>query len=64
MRDGHIAGVRELPGLSDEAAIEKAKQIFVEEGASFDGFEVWERARFLYRSEQPRAGPRKSKSPA
>jgi hypothetical protein len=43
MRGGHIQAVEELPGLSDEEAVEKARQMFDERKAArnYDGFEVW-----------------------
>jgi hypothetical protein len=49
MRDGHIAGVEEMPGLSDEEAIEKGRQMFEARKARFayDGFEVWKLAQVL-----------------
>ena len=37
-------------GLTDKEAIERAREAFAEE-THFDGFEVWDRARFLYRSQ-------------
>jgi hypothetical protein len=49
MRSGRIAGVEELPGLSDEEAVEKSRSLFASRRAQFayDGFEVWERARVV-----------------
>ena len=50
MRDGHIASVELLDQLSDEQAIAAAGQRFlvrVREG--FDGFEVWDRERRVFR---------------
>jgi hypothetical protein len=47
MRKGHIASVRELPGLSDQAAVEACRAEFENERGQFDGFEVWDRARML-----------------
>jgi hypothetical protein len=49
MRDGHIEAVEELPGLSDEQAIEKAHALFSERKHLFEGFEVWDRTRVLIR---------------
>lgn len=53
MRKGHIAGVEILPeGLSDAEAVERAKQVFAErqeQNVRYDGFEVWDRARHIYR---------------
>jgi hypothetical protein len=48
LRNGHVAGVETLPGLSDEAAIAKAHLLFSERSAQFDGFEVWEGARVVF----------------
>ena len=45
MRNGHIAGVEALYVKSDEEALEKAKALFEERKALFDGFEVWDRTR-------------------
>jgi hypothetical protein len=49
MRDGHIAGVEELPDLSDEEAVVKGRQLFEARKAqfSYDGFEVWKLAQVL-----------------
>jgi hypothetical protein len=49
MRSGHIAGVEELPGLSDEEAVEKGRQLFEarKTGFSYDGFEVWKLSQVL-----------------
>jgi hypothetical protein len=51
MKGGHIAGVKLLkPDTSDAEMIEEAKAIFFHgPGAVYDGFEVWDRARFIYR---------------
>jgi hypothetical protein len=50
LRDGHIAGVEVLPlGLSDEDAIAKAHAVAAKRKGSFEGFEVWDRARFVFR---------------
>jgi hypothetical protein len=50
MRDGHIAGVEELPGLSDEEAVERGRLLFEARRAqfAFDGFEVWKLAKVLF----------------
>lgn len=49
MRDGHIASVEELPGLSDEEAVARSQRLFEERKAEFhyDGFEVWLLARMI-----------------
>jgi hypothetical protein len=49
MRNGHIASVEELPGLSDEEAIAKGHALFLERRHLYEGFEVWDRTRFLFR---------------
>jgi hypothetical protein len=50
MRAGHIAGVEEMPGLSDEQAVEKARSLFLDQKdkLKYDGFEVWELARVVH----------------
>ena len=53
MRDGHIEAVEELPGLADEEAIAKAHSLFSERRHSFEGFELWDRARVLIRHPEP-----------
>ena len=47
---GHIAAVEELTGLSDEEAVAKARQLYAGRMASYEGFEVWDRARIVIRS--------------
>ena len=47
---GHIAAVEELTGLSDEEAVAKARRLYAERMASYEGFEVWDRTRFVIRS--------------
>ena len=43
LRDGHVAGVEMMPfELSDEGAIAVAHVLL-----SLDGFELWDRARFV-----------------
>ncbi len=52
MQDGHIAAVELLPeGLSDQDATERAKALFRErwKQARYDGLEVWDKTRFIYR---------------
>jgi hypothetical protein len=53
MRGGHIVDVEELPGLSDEEATAKAHALFLERKPLFEGFELWERTRFLIRFPRP-----------
>jgi hypothetical protein len=48
IKGGHIQAVEELPGLSDEQAVEKSHRLFAAKPEGrFDGFEVWERARVV-----------------
>ncbi len=48
---GHIAGVEVLPlGLSDEDAIARAQTLSSKRGGPFDGFELWDRARFVLKA--------------
>jgi hypothetical protein len=50
LRDGHLAGVEILPpGLSDEDAIARAHALSSKRKGPFEGFEVWDRARFVFR---------------
>lgn len=71
MRDGHIASVEVLEGISDDAAaIKKASTLFLDRvPARFDGFEVWERDRLVFRYPDddtvagPATGNGKSSSP-
>lgn len=54
MYRGHIGGVEILTVESDEQAIAKAHELFLArreqpEPIAFDGFEVWDRERNLYR---------------
>jgi hypothetical protein len=49
LRDGHIAGVEMLPlGLSDQDAITRAHTLSSKRKGPFDGFEVWDHARFVW----------------
>ncbi|MGH6990676.1 MAG: hypothetical protein ACREE3_12330 [Stellaceae bacterium] len=49
MRDGHIAGVELLSDVSDTAAIAEALVLFKERQDKYVAFEIWDRARFVYR---------------
>ena len=55
VRAGRIAGVEMLTGLSDKDAIAKAHSLFSERKTQFDGFEVWDQTRFLFRHPDPDA---------
>jgi hypothetical protein len=51
LHGGHITGVEILPpGHSDEDAIARAHTLSSKRKGPFDGFEVWDRARFVFRS--------------
>jgi hypothetical protein len=54
MRDGKIQGVTFLKSGPDDARlVEEAKSIFEHHAEQhFDGFEVWDGTRFVYRSER------------
>jgi hypothetical protein len=50
MRHGHIAGVELLTPGPDECLIEQGKvQFEARKNEGFEGFEVWDGARFLFR---------------
>jgi hypothetical protein len=50
LRGGRIAGVEILPSdLSDEDAIARAHALASKRKGPFEGFEVWDRARFVFR---------------
>jgi hypothetical protein len=51
MRTGHVAGVRELPGLSEEEAVALSRELFNAYRTQFayDGFEVWQLSRMINR---------------
>ncbi len=48
-RHGHIAAVEVLKVGSDDSLIQQAQTIFEKRKQQFQGFEVWDRARLLYR---------------
>ncbi len=53
--DGHIEAVQEFDGLSDQEAIEQSKLLFEQQLDLHQTFEVWERARVVYRHAPPKA---------
>ena len=53
MRGGHIADVEEVTGISDEQAIAKAHTLFSEHKRLFEGFELWDCARFMISHREP-----------
>jgi hypothetical protein len=48
-RRGHIVAVEVLDAGSDDALIQQARAVFERRKNEFDGFEVWDRTRFIYR---------------
>jgi hypothetical protein len=56
MKDGHIADVEPeaLEGLSDQQAVERARQLFEARRDKFDGFEVREGARVIIQEPPPK----------
>jgi hypothetical protein len=58
LRGRRIAGVEILPtGLSDEDAIAGAHTLSLKRKGSFDGFEVWDQARFVHYSAERHSSP-------
>jgi hypothetical protein len=59
MKEGHIAGVEMLAATSDEERIAEALEVFISKGASrgAEGFEVWDRDRFIYRYPENKPQP-------
>jgi hypothetical protein len=56
LREGHIAAVEMLPDLSDQEAIAKAhKLFFLDRRGQFEGFELWDRTRVVFRHPDPDA---------
>lgn len=55
LRRGHIVAVEELPGLSDEQAVEKARCLFAARRGVYDleGFEVWKRTQVVFQHPTP-----------
>ena len=52
MRSGRIQGVTFLKSAPDDALIKQARAAFEQQvGQHFDGFEVWDGTRFVYRSD-------------
>jgi hypothetical protein len=49
MHNGHIAAVEVLTPASDEDAIKQSAALFRERSGRFDGFELWDRDRFVHR---------------
>jgi hypothetical protein len=50
LRDGRLAGVEMLPrGFSDGDAIARAHILSSKRKGPLDGFEVWNRGRFIFR---------------
>jgi hypothetical protein len=53
MRAGHIACVRELPGLDDQSAINYSQRLFAQQTGIYDGFEVWDLSRMVVQYPKP-----------
>lgn len=53
VRGGHIVGVETLSAATDDALIAQSRTLFEARKNAFDGFEVWDRARFVYRYPEP-----------
>ncbi len=54
LRASHIVGVEMLPGLSDQEAIAQAQKLFsLKRPGQFEGFEVWDRTRVVFRHPDP-----------
>jgi hypothetical protein len=52
MRGGRIQGVTFLQAGPDDALIKEARSALAQQaGQHFDGFEVWDGTRFVYRSD-------------
>jgi hypothetical protein len=51
LKDGHIAAVELLKTISDADRIAESRELFKIKGKprGADGFEVWDRRRFIYR---------------
>lgn len=51
LHNGHIGAVEVLDGASDQDIIDQAREVFDKRKREkdYDGFEVWERDRFVYR---------------
>jgi hypothetical protein len=47
--DGHIRNVAEILANSDAEAIAEGQRLLEDGMASYDGFEVWNLARFVHR---------------
>jgi hypothetical protein len=50
MNNGHIASMELVAASSDDDAIEQGQALFEERYDRFEGFEVWDGARCVYRS--------------
>lgn len=62
IRKGHIAAVEVLGAGPDEALVEQARALFEKRESEFEGFEVWDCARFVYR--YPELPPKYASVPA
>ena len=70
MRKGRIAAVEFLASGTDRALAEEAEAIFAEKSKNlgWDGFEVWDGPRFVYRHppdiDDPKENKRRSRDPS
>jgi hypothetical protein len=55
LKQGHIAAVEILPGLSQEQAVDKSRELFAarKDQGQYEGFEVWEEARMVIQYPPP-----------
>lgn len=61
MRSGHIVDVEILDAADDAQAVEAARKLFAaRQDAKLEGFEVWDRARFIHRFPASGAGTKTS----
>ncbi len=61
LHDGHLAGVEVLPpGLSDEDAIARAHILSSKRKGPFDGYELWDGARMVFKDGPEATAPQPS----
>jgi hypothetical protein len=55
LKQGHIAAVEPVFGLSDDEAVEKCREMFAarKDEAQYEGFEVWDLARMIIQCPPP-----------
>ncbi len=62
--DGHIAGIEMMTGLSDRDAVTKARLLFSERMIPFDGYEVWDQTRFVFRHQKGSCALKRASRPS